>query len=86
MYGKNKIFFKDYAYNILVKKYNTYLQNLHIQAHKIQKVWFAYKHYKKNRLRCQSIKKINHYLSVMIAHKNYNSLIRKLNVIQLIIR
>ena len=35
LYGKDKMFFKDYAYSLLVKKYIKYVSHLMIKCHKV---------------------------------------------------
>ncbi len=66
LFGKTKIFFKDYAYSTLVKKYSLYMKSMDGNACKIQRAIISFNFQRKLRKTKMASLKIKKYLAQMI--------------------
>ena len=69
LYGKNKIFFKDEAYGVLLKKYIKYVEYLNHECHLITSLFVRHHYVKKKQKKKERINKINRYIMSFLEEK-----------------
>lgn len=80
------IFFRDFAYTALVKKYHLYLEDLNKKCHKIQGCLLKFKYLQKLKRKKKMISIIQGYLKSKITSDQHNKLIKRLMTIQKAVR
>jgi hypothetical protein len=66
LYGKTKVFFKDFAYILLVNKYNSYVEDLKFKVRKIIRLMVKNVYLNKKKRKFNAIYKIKSYLMPII--------------------
>lgn len=61
------VFFRDFAYSVLVKKYHTYLESLNDKCRKIQGCLLKFKYMNKLRRKKKTIRLLQGYFKAKIA-------------------
>lgn len=72
LYGKNMVFFRDYAYTALVKKYHQYLLDINNKCRKIQGCLLKNRYQNKLRKKKEIIKKIQNYMKSILVFDKYH--------------
>jgi hypothetical protein len=86
IFGKTMVFFRDFAYTALVKKYGLYLEDLHEKCRKIQGCLLKFRYMNRRDKKKRTIKLIRSYFRAKTDSDKYAHMMLRLKLIQRAIR
>lgn len=82
LFGISKIFFREYAFNVLMKKYSKYLETLNHRAHQITSLFVKLNYMKKKQRKLGHKKTVKKYLQSYLQARRFNFRVKSIIKIQ----
>ena len=71
LFGNTKVFFRDFAYSALLKKYSKYYEYINLQAHKLTNIFVKNAYVKKRDRKIKNRNVIRNYCRGFLQNKQY---------------